>query len=172
MKIGRYRLLAQLGAGGDGVSYQAQDPQNDCLVEIRVLSAARSDMSRWQPLAKRLRLAAMLDHAAAVGIRELQLEQDLPYAVLEWVGESSLASALTEQVPLTVPRAVRMAHALAAGIAAAHRLGLVHGRLSLHTVWLAGTHGLKIDFTGIETGRQGDGTRRQGDRETRRGKTG
>ncbi len=50
MNLGHYRLLAQLGAGADGISYRGSDSTEDRPVEIRVLSGARANESRWKSL--------------------------------------------------------------------------------------------------------------------------
>ena len=43
MNLDRYQLLAQLGAGTDGVAYRARDRNGDRLVEVRLLGRARLD---------------------------------------------------------------------------------------------------------------------------------
>jgi len=53
MNVGRYRLLAQAGAGCDGVVYRAQ-ADDEPPVELRVLSVAKADAERWAWLVRRL----------------------------------------------------------------------------------------------------------------------
>jgi serine/threonine protein kinase len=149
MNLGRYRLLAQRGAGADGVSYRANDPEGQSDAEIRVLGGARAAEARWNALVKRLRLAAMLDHAGAIPIRALQLDHDPPYVALDWSDPGSLAAALHQRVPLPVPEAVRLGADLAAVLTAAHRLGLVHGCLCPADVRWADGGTVRLDFTGI-----------------------
>ncbi len=149
MNLGHYRLLAQLGAGADGTSYRGSDPSEDRPVEIRVLSGARANESPWKSLVKKLRLAAMLGDAAALAIRELALDHDPPYVVLEWLEAQSLAAALHKDVPLPLSAVVHLANDLGAVLLSAHRLGLVHGQLSPDNIRLTDAGQLKIDFTGI-----------------------
>src|SRR5207244_13195976 len=85
MLIGRYRLLGQVGAGRDGVSYLAQDADTDAPVELRVLSGARADAERWQWLSRRLRLVALLDHPAMLRVVEASFEHSPPYVAMEQV---------------------------------------------------------------------------------------
>src|SRR6266851_1321699 len=126
MNLGHYRLLAQLGAGADGISYRGSEPAGDRPVEIRVLSGARANESRWKVLVKKLHLAAMLDAAAALAIQELALDHDPPYMVLEWLEAQSLVAALHKDVPLPLSTVVQLANDLSAVLLSAHRLGLVH----------------------------------------------
>ncbi len=141
--FGPIRPLAQIGAGIDGVSYRAT-LQNE-LVELRVLTGARSDSSRWDSLVKRLRLAALLDHPGALRVRLLALEVDPPHLVLEWREPEARNSALD---PAGLLRALAN---LAGGLAEAHRLGLVHGQLAHRRVREELLNrGGRLDFTGTK----------------------
>jgi serine/threonine protein kinase/class 3 adenylate cyclase len=149
MNLGRYQLLAQLGAGTDGVSYRGADPGKDSTVEIRVLSGARADDNRWKALTKRLRLAAMMEEAAALRLQESALDHDPPFVVLEWLEAPSLADAVSQDLPLPLSTVVQLANDLSAILLSAHRLGLVHGQLCPGKIRLTDTGQVKIDFTGI-----------------------
>ena len=151
MNLGRYQLLAQVGVGRDGVSYRGCDSSNGSPVEIRVLSGARSEEDRWKLLAKRVRLAAMLDHPTVVGIRHLGLDHDPPFVVLECHEAKKLADALSTSLPLSNSTAVEFGRVLCGVLASAHRLGLAHGRLDPAAIGRIDGGSLKIDFTGLET---------------------
>jgi serine/threonine protein kinase/class 3 adenylate cyclase len=156
MDLGHYRLLAQRGAGPDGACYRAEERDGGAPVEVRVLAPARADAERWLRLARRLRLAALLDHPAATAVRELALEHDPPFLVVEASEGPTLAEDLAGRLPLPLAEAVGLTAALAAALAAAHRLGLLHGQLGPDRVWLAGPLQPKLDFTGLDTGTETD----------------
>ncbi len=149
MNVGHYRLLAQLEAARDGVSYRAQ-ANDGGIVEVRVLNGARADAGRWAPLARRLHLAVLLQHPGALEVRELALEHDPPFVALEWVGEKTLGDELTRRVPLPGTEVVALTQGLAEILAAARRLGLAHGRLCPSVIRVTPERKLKIDFTRIE----------------------
>jgi eukaryotic-like serine/threonine-protein kinase len=150
MDLDRYQLLVQLGAGRDGVAYRGTDTTDGGAVEIRDLSGARADPARWPLLVKRLRLAAQLEHPAAIRVLGLGLEHDPPCVALEWIGEANLGAAPHDDVPLPVPEALALAHTLADLLAAAHRLGLAHGRLDPGHLHGPGLRDPKLDFTGLD----------------------
>jgi eukaryotic-like serine/threonine-protein kinase len=150
MGLERYRLLTQLGAGVDGVSYRALAPDDGRPVEVRDLSGARAEAERWPHLAKRLRLAAALEHPASVLVRELDLEHHPPYLVMEWAEPTGPFGAPDGGPILTGPDALVVVRDLADALAEAHRLGLVHGRLGPRCLQGAGGRP-KVDFTGTET---------------------
>jgi hypothetical protein len=149
MKLGDYRILSRIGEGRDGATYRAQLPREDTHVEIRTLERVRADPERWRPLVEQVRLAARLDEPSAQRVRELRLENDPPFVVLEWVEGASLAEALQDRVPLPLTEAADLALVLAAALAAAHRLGL-SGQLCSHKLRMSSAGLLKIDFTGID----------------------
>jgi hypothetical protein len=72
MQLGRYRLLAQLGAGADGTSYRAAHAGE--AREVRALTGASAAPERWRGVLRRLRLAAILNHPAAMRVRKLDLD--------------------------------------------------------------------------------------------------
>lgn len=146
MTAGSYRLLSQVGAGADGVSFRASGEAG--WVEVRSLQGARDDPPRWAELSRRLRLAALLEHPAALRVVGMGLEETPPFAALEWT-DGDLASRLSEGGPLSGPEALAMGRDLAGALAEAHRLGLVHGRLSASQVRSAGGGAWKLDFSGI-----------------------
>ena len=149
MQLGRYRLLAQLGAGPDGASYRAADDA-EAPAEVHVLSGAVAPERRTQ-VARRLRLAAMIRHPAAVRIQDLMLDHDPPYVALERVEGKSLAESFGESRP-TPADVRRTALDLCEVLAEAHHLGLVHGQLRPSRIHRAPSGDLKLDFTGLETG--------------------
>jgi eukaryotic-like serine/threonine-protein kinase len=151
MNLGRYRLLAQRGAGRDGVSYEAEATADRAPAEVRVLTAARRDAERWQALARRLRLAALLDHPAVLRTLELALDHDPPYVALETTDALGLASRLHERVPLPPAEALALGQEFAQGLLAAHRLGLAHGSLAPGRISTDAVGHPKLDFTGTDT---------------------
>ena len=152
-----YRLIAQLGAGSDGISYRAEMGQVGDLgtgvatVEVRDVGRARGDAGRWRSLASRLRLAAQLEHPSAIRVLDLGSEADPPYVVLEWVGTDVLAAAEVAAGGVLRATAIELVRSLAGALEEAHRLGLAHGRLGPGQVLLVDGRP-KLDFTGIDAG--------------------
>lgn len=145
MQLGRYRLLAQVGAGRDGVAYRAAADNGP--VEVRVLAAARADAERWETLLKRLRMAALVDHPHVLHFEEVTANDNPPFVALEWVEERNVAAELAARVPLPVGEILALSRDWAGALAAAHRLGLAHGAFNSRCF----SRGGKIDFSGLHT---------------------
>jgi serine/threonine protein kinase/class 3 adenylate cyclase len=152
MSLDRYRLISQIGAGPDGVSYRALAEDGATEVEVRDLSAAKCRADRWRWLVPRLRIAAQLDDPAAIRVLETGLEHDPPYAVLQFIGTLTLAASLGANRPKRRVEAMELIRDLAGALREAHRLGLPHGRLGPAQVLLAAETKPKLDFTGAAVG--------------------
>src|SRR5262245_41483597 len=132
MDLGGYRLVAQRGAGPDGVAFRAETAGGDRFVEVRLLTVARANADRWPALVRRLKRAALLNHPGAIRIQKLSLDTEPPFVALELAEERLLGQQV--DVPVPAAEAIALAYDLASILCAAHRLGLSHGRLSPATV--------------------------------------
>ena len=154
MVVGRYRLLAQLGAGVDGVSYRAAGAAKGAapiVVELRDLAPARADAERWRRLIERLWIVERLEHPCAIRLVDSVLDGPSPHAVLQWTGATTLAETLAATGPMTRDAALELVADLAAALDEAHRLGLAHGALGPGGILLAAGRP-RLDFTGIDAG--------------------
>ena len=61
-RIGRYEILAPLGAGGMGEVYYAQDPQLERPVAIKVLTSARVTGRQLERFQREARAIARITH--------------------------------------------------------------------------------------------------------------
>jgi serine/threonine protein kinase/class 3 adenylate cyclase len=141
--VGRYRLLSQLSVGRDGIRYRAVDPEAPGALELVVLSDLGGDLALCRERARRLRAAALLTHPTAGRIIEARLDHVPPFVVLEAIDEPTWSGQRSWK------EAIAAVNRLAAGLAEAHRLGLVHGRIEPGTVFLQGVSQPKIDWTGL-----------------------
>ncbi|MEJ7596338.1 MAG: protein kinase [Kofleriaceae bacterium] len=119
--VGRYQLLKRAGAGGMGVVWSAWDPELERRVAIKLMhvrsEAARAHMLReGQSLAK-------LSHPNVVPIHDVGSVDDQVYLVMEWIAGETLRVHCEQ--PRTLRALVAIYLAAGAGVAAAHRAGIV-----------------------------------------------
>ena len=150
MSYDQFKMLSLRSAGRDGAAHEAQAPDGTT-VEMRILSGARADPGRWIVLRRQIRLAALLDHPAALHIRELGLDQEPPYLVVDSSAQNNLAKQYW-RAPASLSEALALAGQLAEVLASAHHLGLAHGRLRPSEVFLSPESTIALDFTGTLTG--------------------
>ncbi len=126
-KIGPYAVRRRLGEGGMGEVWLAHDPSLDRNVAIKTLPprfAANQD--RLKRFLREARLAAKLHHTNTVTVYQVGQEGSLVYIAMEYVDGQSLDNAVSEGRPMPWQEATRATRDAAAGLEAAHKLGLVH----------------------------------------------
>jgi serine/threonine protein kinase len=128
---GRYRVERQLGRGGMGTVYLAEQLSVGRKVALKVLRGdfARDDgfEARFQQEAK---LVAGLNERRNPRVTLVhdfdQTEDGALFIVMEWLEGRVLSEVIQRDRALDLPRAVRLATQIAEGLEAAHRANVVH----------------------------------------------
>ncbi len=123
--LGRYVLLERLGAGGMGTVYAAYDPQLDRKVALKLLRAGT--VSAEEGRARLLREAqamARLQHPNVIAVHDVGTFGDRVFVAMEFVEGETLGDWLRVDHPWR--EVLRIYGEAGAGLAAAHRAGLVH----------------------------------------------
>lgn len=124
--VGRFRIVAALGAGAFATVYRAFDPQLQRDVAVKVLNAGVvGDARASARFLAEARAMARLDHPRIVSIHEAGSDGGRPYLASTFIDGPSLARVL-ESGPLDPRRAARVAADLAEALAYAHGRGVVH----------------------------------------------
>lgn len=145
--VGPYRVLHEIGRGGMGVVYAAEDTRLGRRVALKALPPDYSaDPTRRERLRREARAAAALTHPAIATIYALEEIDDALYIVSELVRGRTLREELRDG-----PLAPEGLHAtllgIAEGLAAAHAEGIVHRDLKPENVMRAPNGRVKIlDF--------------------------
>jgi formylglycine-generating enzyme required for sulfatase activity/tRNA A-37 threonylcarbamoyl transferase component Bud32 len=150
-RLGRYRVLRALGAGGMGAVYEAEDTQLHRRVALKVMHPETA--ARPSGRARFLREAAAvatLEHDHIVAVYDAGEQNGAPFLVMPLLKGEPLEARLKRQNkrPLPLREALRVAAEMAEGLAAAHEKGLIHRDVKPANVWLeAGTGRAKLlDF--------------------------
>src|SRR5262245_6594875 len=125
-RLGHYRILGKLGAGGMGEVYRGYDSKLERPVAIKILSAwAAGDRTSVQRLLREARLASRLNHPGIVTVYGIEDAADVPYLVMELVEGETLLDRLKRQ-PLELLELASIGTQVADALDAAHRVGLIH----------------------------------------------
>src|SRR5690606_34902809 len=97
IKIGRFTIVRELGAGGMGVVYVAYDEQLDRRVAVKLLRRAETDTQGKARLAREAQAMARLSHPNVVTVHEVGTHQDQVFVAMEFVDGGDLRKWLTQQ---------------------------------------------------------------------------
>ncbi|MHB1558327.1 MAG: protein kinase domain-containing protein [Isosphaeraceae bacterium] len=151
-----FRLIREIGRGGMGTVYHAEQIGLDRHVALKVLSDGRmSRMNAFERFRREVRALARLRHPNVVRIYDVGEHNGLPFLVMEWIEGGDLAHRLREG-PLPIREAAEFARVLARTVQAAHDSGIIHRDLKPGNILLA------IEETGA-AGAAGSPTPRIGD---------
>jgi eukaryotic-like serine/threonine-protein kinase len=125
---GRYLISEQLGVGGMGTVYRAQDVRLQRRAAIKVLHAGLTrDPEALARFSREASNASQISNSHVVQVYDVgEIEGGAPYLAMEFVPGSSLRKLLDREAPLTPSRAASLIGQIARGLDAAHRIGIVH----------------------------------------------
>ena len=124
--VGPYRVMEQLGRGGMATVYKAYHANLDRYVALKVLHPAfledENFLARFQ---REARLVAKLEHQNIVPVYDFAEHDGQPYLVIKFV-EGETLKALINRGRLSVEQIWDVVDAVGAGLAYAHKQGILH----------------------------------------------
>lgn len=126
-RLGRYDIERVIGSGGMGIVLKAHDSELNRPIAIKVLAAHLAHVgAARERFAREGRAAAAVVHEHVVAIYNVETDGEMPFLVMQYVPGRSLQTRVDEDGPLAALEVLRIGEQAAAGLAAAHRQGLVH----------------------------------------------
>jgi len=146
-RLGHYRLLEKIGAGGMGVVYRAQDERLDRDVAVKVLApGSLTDSAARQRFRSEALALSKLNHPNIATVYDFDVQDGTDFLVMEYIPGWSLSEKLSNGV-LPEKDIVRWGSQLAEGLGAAHEHGIVHRDLKPGNLQIRPDGRLKIlDF--------------------------
>ncbi|MGE3545606.1 MAG: protein kinase, partial [Kofleriaceae bacterium] len=126
--VGRELIHGVQGRGGMGVVYKAFDPELDRPIALKLVGFSGQGTKLGQSRVRLLREAktlARLSHPNVVTVYDVGAYEDNLFVAMELVTGSTLRAWLDDK-PRTPREILAVFHAAGAGLAAAHKLGIVH----------------------------------------------
>jgi serine/threonine protein kinase len=124
--IGPYKVISQLGRGGMGEVYLAEDSRLRRKVAIKVLPAAFStDEDRLRRFVQEARAASALNNPNIITIFEFGQAEGAHYIVTEYIEGETLRGHM-RRGPLRPTLALDVARQVASALEVAHAAGIVH----------------------------------------------
>jgi eukaryotic-like serine/threonine-protein kinase len=147
--VGPYHIIRQLGAGGMGVVWLAEDTRLNRKVALKTVKSADADTTEGrQRLMREARAAAALNHPHIATVHDVLDVDGQVIVVFEYVEGDTLAARL-HRGPMRIAEAVEIAWQLADALAAAHAQGVIHRDLKPSNVVLGPDGRTKVLDFGI-----------------------
>jgi hypothetical protein len=136
-RLGGYRVLRVLGAGGMGVVYEAEDPRLKRPVALKaMLPVVAASATNRQRFVREAQAAAAIEHDQIVTIYQVGEDRNIPFIAMQLLKGESLEDHLLRVGRLGATDALRIAKQIARGLAVAHERGLIHRDIKPSNLWL------------------------------------
>lgn len=145
--LGPYRIVAELGKGGQGAVYKALDTRLDRAVAIKALPDELTiDDTARKRFQREARLASSLDHPNICAVHDLAEFNGEHFIVMQFV-EGKNVRELVNGTPLELQSALRIGIQVCDALAAAHERGIIHRDIKAHNVIVTAAGTAKVlDF--------------------------
>ena len=134
---GRYEIIELLGCGGMGWVYRAEDQKVHEEVALKVISpSVAADPSTIERFRNELKLARKIAHRNVCKMYDLGETGGIHYLAMEYVAGEDLKNMIRMSGPLGVGTTIKLAKQVCAGLAEAHRLGVIHRDLKPNNIMI------------------------------------
>ena len=156
-KLGNYRILEKIGAGGQGTVYKATDTKLGRAVVVKVLppelTVKEANLKRFE---REARLASALDHPNICTIFDLNDIEGVHFIAMQYV-EGKNVRELVNGRPLDLRSALSIAIQVADALDAAHARGIIHRDIKAGNVMVTPSGQAKILDFGLAKLMDGEG---------------
>jgi formylglycine-generating enzyme required for sulfatase activity len=165
-RLGRYVVLAGLGAGGMAEVYLAEDRELGRRVALKLLPPETAgDEQARRRLTREARAAAALDHPHICAVYDVDEGAAGLFIAMQYV-EGETLDARLHRSPLTVDEALALAVQIADGVAEAHAHGIIHRDLKPANVMVTPRGQAKVMDFGLAKPGRSDASAAEGDTRT------
>ena len=147
--IGKYRVKGELGRGGMGAVYLAEQPGLGREVAIKeLIPSAATDPIALKRFLQEAQVMARTSHPNLVQVHDLELSAEANYIVLEFVRGKSLRDWLNRG-PIPPPQVFAVMHGVLQALDYAHKHAIVHRDMKPENVLLSDDGMVKVADFGI-----------------------
>ncbi|MBN1223033.1 MAG: protein kinase [Candidatus Aminicenantes bacterium] len=155
---GRYQIIEELGKGGMGKVYKADDIELNEKVALKLIrpeiSADKNTVERFQ---NELKFARKIVHKNVGRMYDLGKEEGIYFITMEYVEGQDLKGLIRQSGQLAIGTTISMARQICEGLMEAHKLGVVHRDLKPSNIMIDRDGQVRIMDFGIARSLKGKG---------------
>jgi eukaryotic-like serine/threonine-protein kinase len=146
----RYRIEEEIGRGGMGAVYLAEDLKHARKVAIKVLLPGIGGGYEPKRFLREIRIAARLSHPQILPVHDSGESGGLLYFVMPYAGCETLRNRLDREGPLPIDVSLRITRTVASALDYAHRQHVIHRDIKPENILLQEGEPVVADF-GVAT---------------------
>jgi serine/threonine protein kinase/Tfp pilus assembly protein PilF len=147
--ISHYKILEELGRGGMGVVYKAEDLKLKRTVALKFLGPFASGNDKEESrFVREAQAAAALDHPNICTVHEIDEVEGQTFIAMAYIKGKSVKEKI-ESGPLSLSEVLDIAIQLTEGLHAAHEKGIVHRDIKSANIMVAENGQVKITDFGL-----------------------
>lgn len=167
MEFGRYRLLAELGAGGMGEVFLAEDTQLGRKIALKLLPAKfADDHERLDRFVREARAASALNHPNIITVYEIGECEGINFIAIEYIDGQTLRDRMASQ-KITFDEVLAVFIQTAEALSAAHQAGITHRDIKPENIMIRPDGYVKVLDFGLAKLSEKDGAASDPEQETR-----
>ena len=156
--ISRYEVVRLLGRGGMGEVYLARDPVLDRNIAVKLIGWELDDAAARRYVVQEARAAGRLRHPNIVTIFDAGEHHGRSFIAMEYVPGETLRTLIESRAALPLGRKLEFIEGACAGLAHAHRAGVIHLDIKPDNLMLDENGVVKVLDFGIARVLKGDAT--------------
>jgi serine/threonine protein kinase len=146
-KLGRYRLMRQIGGGGMGAVYEAEDTVLGRRVALKVPHLDSDDRTKvFKRFLQEATIASSLDHPNICRVYDFGEIDGVPYLVMPFLDGTTLDRRFQHDHPWPVREAVELVRTVALALQVIHDRGAIHRDLKPANIMLQDGQPIILDF--------------------------
>jgi len=159
----RYKIIEELGRGGMGRVYKAEDRVLGTCVALKVIRPEYiSNSMMIKRFKKEILLAREITHENVVRIFDFGESDNIKFISMEYIDGVNLKDLINDEKPIEIERIIDITKKICSGLEAAHKKGIIHRDLKPQNIMIDKNEHVYITDFGLAKSTNGESISQSG----------